>query len=266
MLLLADSSFLARNPWFPGVVVAVALFAISCLINLTLRIRDKQLKTFDYRVISDVPLLLTKNKPERLKLMIGQLEVKEPRVTEICFKNTGNKAIDEDDFLGEPYTITRPDASMLDFNVIAKSHEHLLNPLEHVLNTGTKAMKRGDEEVWIRPRTLNKNDWFTLQIVYDGGSAKTPPIVSGRVRDESRPTAIYPTKAELQEAREWLTIGTMLAASLGVLAYWSFTSEPPGSSHTGAVVMATCAVGVLALALNSWRLRRKRLLKRLGHK
>ena len=241
------------------ILVALILTLGGGLIGRYLRHRDRERKTFDYRIVSDVPLMLTKNKPERLKLTIGNLEVKEPRVTEIRFENTGNKTIDEEDFLGEPYIIRRPDATLLDFNVIEKSSEHLLNhPLEHVLNSGTLADQRGDEEIWIRPRTLNKGDWFTLQVVYDGGSPDSPPIIIGRVRDESRPTAIYTTKQELQANRISLWARIALFTIAGLLLLKIFVDEYPDGNLIPPIIVAVLLIISLGLKCYQWRRERKR--------
>ncbi len=249
-------------------ILAALVIAIgSGLIGRYVRNRNKEIKTFDYRVISDVPLILSKTKPERLKLTVGDLEVKAPRVTEIRFANTGNKTIDEEDFLGEPYVIQRPDAHLLEFNVAASSSEHLLNTPELVINLGAKAKQRGDEEIWLRPRTLNKQDWFIVQIFYDGGTSSNPPTVTGRVKDQSRSTAIYPTKSDLQATRVYLPSGLMFGATLAFLGAWSISAaHARGNSLIVPIIIAVAAAVLIIWSLVAWYRGRQKLFERLGHK
>ncbi|WP_139809753.1 hypothetical protein [Mycobacterium avium] len=88
--LLADS-FLSRNSWLPGVVVAVVLFLITTGLALHWRNRDKDSKHLDYQILSDTPIVTSRDRPEILKVIYGANKVSNPFITELRFKNTGKQ-------------------------------------------------------------------------------------------------------------------------------------------------------------------------------
>lgn len=152
-------SFIERNPWSPGVAAAVVLFVIGTGITLHLRFRDKQSKTLDYRIVSDIPIITSHNKPELLTITFGKRDVQNPILTEVRFMNTGKKVIEPDDYLNE-LIVMRESAKVLDFNITDESEPNLTEHISHTYD--------GTANVVIEPRTLNPGDWFTAQILYDG--------------------------------------------------------------------------------------------------
>ena len=118
---------------------------------------------------------------QKLRVTYGPLEVNDPRVTQVRFKNTGKQVIDEADFLGQPYEIARSNATLLDYNVVEQSTRNLVDKLEQV--------DAKPETLNVYPKTLNRGDWFTVQLIYDGGASDHPPTVTGRIRDRTRESA-----------------------------------------------------------------------------
>ncbi|WP_143119639.1 hypothetical protein [Mycobacterium avium] len=83
--LLADS-FLSRNSWLSGVVVAVVLFLITTGLALHWRNRDKDSKHLDYQILSDTPIVTSRDRPEILKVIYGANKVSNPFITELRSK------------------------------------------------------------------------------------------------------------------------------------------------------------------------------------
>jgi|SRR5271166_227556 len=180
-------------------IAAAVVPVVALVITWLWRHDDRQSKTLDYRVISDTDIVV--NRPEKLKVVYGspEVEVKDPRVTEIRFKNTGNQVIKTDDFL-KPVTMRRPNARILDFAVVEESENDLVE-LE---------MPQPDtpEQVRLFPRTLNSGDWFTVQLVYDGGGSSSDMVFTTRIEGETRKMAAFTATREVarQRRRRWMAI------------------------------------------------------------
>lgn len=172
-------SFIERNPWFPGVAVAVGLFILATCITLFLRHRDKDSKHLDYRVVSDTPIFSGSDRPNHLKVTYFDEPVSDPRVTFIRFKNTGKQVIRPGDVLTK-FTVSRGQAKLLD----AKFMD---GPAWDIAcfdrNTTTNQLE-------LELQTLNARDWFELRLIYDGGVSDRLSI-SGRLDGETRPSAVY---------------------------------------------------------------------------
>jgi hypothetical protein len=137
MLMYADS-YLQRNSTAIGVIATLAVGIIGWLIVWLLWRRDQKSKTLDYRVISDIQILATRDhRPDTLKITLGPLEVQNPFISRIRFKNTGKQVIEASDFL-EPLVILRPSANLIDFRVEDSSEKHLTEKIEHILRTPEK--------------------------------------------------------------------------------------------------------------------------------
>lgn len=189
-VILADS-FLQRNSWLPGVSVAIVLSIIATSITLYLRQKDEASKTLDYGVIDDVPIFSGHDRPEKLRVIYGtadvNTEVNDPRVTRVRFKNTGKQVIDATDFL-ESFAITRPSSKILDVNVFEESEHDLVSISELALSDNESSVK-------FSMKTLNPGDWFTVQLVYDGGEGESI-TVSGRIKGQTRRPEIFSTRDE----------------------------------------------------------------------
>lgn len=235
-MILADD-FLQRNPWVPGVVAAVVLFLIATAINFYLRQRDKESKTFDYRVVSDIPIFFGPNRPADLKVMHFGLEVANPRITRIRFENTGKRVIEETDFL-EPYEIKRGSAEIVDYNIVEQS-EHNLAAVHEIAVGEPQSIK-------ILPKTLNPGDWFILQLVYDCGASENVSI-AGRIKGQTRKSAIYPTDTEFWEINSTpsviMTFG-IIPLFLGIVIY--FVGIPPNRHQIGLLIFALGVVVILS--------------------
>jgi hypothetical protein len=202
-VLLADSSTAIS---IGAAVVAAAAAAITLLASVVWRLRDRQSKTLDYRVISDTDIVISHNRPEKLKVVYGpdEDEVKDPRVTEIRFKNTGKQIIETDDFL-EAVKIRRPNARILDFDVVEQSENHLVDEDKSEL-----VMAQPDRPEYVRlfPRTLNSGDWFTVQLVYDGRGSSSDMVFTTRIKGQTRKIAAFTAASDVARRRRrvWMAI------------------------------------------------------------
>jgi hypothetical protein len=189
--------------------------ALGTLLAMWLwRLRDRQSKTLDYLVISDIDILI--NRPEKLKVVYGsdEVEVKDPRVTEIRFKNTGKQVIETDDFL-EPVIMRRPNARILDFDVVEESDNHLVD--KDTIELVTAEPDR-PEHVQLFPRTLNSGDWFTVQLVYDGGGSSSDMVFTTRIKGQTRKIAAYTRQRDVARRRKrvWMAIGGLGLGAIGI--------------------------------------------------
>jgi hypothetical protein len=194
-------------------VAGVAVPVITLLVMELWRFRDRESKTLDYLVISDTDIVISHNRPEKLKVVYGDGEVKDPRVTEIRFKNTGNQIIEKDDFL-EPVKMIRPNARILDYDVVEQSENHLYEKIELV----TPEPDRPEQHVELFPRTLNSGDWFTVQLVYDGGGSSSDMVFTTRIKGETRKIAALTPESDVarRRLRVWTAIAGLGLGTIGI--------------------------------------------------
>jgi hypothetical protein len=124
---LIAESFIHRNNWLPGVIVAVVLFVLGTGFTVFLRYRDKVSKTLDYQMVSDLSLLV--KRPNNLKVVYYDQEVQNPRVVSLKFVNTGKQVIKEAEFL-EPCVITCKDTKLLDIEIKDESANMLVKTFD----------------------------------------------------------------------------------------------------------------------------------------
>ncbi len=245
-------SFLERNSWLPGVVVAIVLFITGTAVTLYLRRRDKESKTFDYRVISDLPILLARPDNE-LKVTYMNHEVQNPRMLRVRFVNTGKQVIKAADFLN-PYFIRLEGSQLLNTAITEMSAEDLAD------------FAADGQKGWVQLtiKTLNPGDSFTVQMIVD--NEDSPSIsISGRIEGETRKTAIYPTKSELTLTREWFNIGLLVGLAFMVLSgltFFGIGNKP--HHHLAGAIGVSSGVVIIIISAASWHRSRQRLLAGLG--
>ncbi|OCB37264.1 hypothetical protein A5676_18335 [Mycobacterium malmoense] len=253
------ASFLERNSWVPGVVVAVVLFLIGTGITLYLRRRDKDSKHLDYQILSDTPILTRRDHPGILKVVVGSKVVSNPYITEVRFKNTGKQVIEADDFLGR-ISIQRSNAKVLTFNLVGESARNLIDYADLTFESS-------DEEnpVQLKPLTLNSGDWFTVQMIYDSESTVAETIsVTGRIKGQTRPPRLYQDREPMSSVNKTLLstsgILSLILLILGLYAMSQPESVKAASSATTLGLALLTAGGVFwGVALNilwSHRLRK----------
>jgi hypothetical protein len=249
---LLANGFIERNSWVPGVVVAVVLFLITTGLALYWRTRDRDSKHLDYRVISDTPIVVSRRKrPEILKVVYGATEVSNPYVTEVRFKNTGKQVIEPDDFLTPP-AILRRNAKVLDFNIVDESVQGLIDFTGQTVDPPSE-----ENPIDVYPKTLNPGDWFTIQVIYDGGE-DTPVAVTGRIKGQTRPPRVYedreptPTNVKVLLAVA-ASVALIILTAGGYLAHVGNPSHPPSPSagfYAGALaVLGGTIFGVVSGAV-----------------
>lgn len=176
-------SFIERNSWAPGVIVAVVLFVIGTATTLYLRHRDKERKTLDYRTLSNVAVLTnTSSRPERLKILFDSNEARDPFITQIRIQNTGKQVIEPEDFL-TCIQISRESCKILEWGLVEESADGVSGYM------GMTEFSGEDARIDITPGTMNSRDSFTMQIVFDGDK-DAPLRVTSRMRGENRPMQV----------------------------------------------------------------------------
>jgi hypothetical protein len=186
---LFAESFWERNSTAITVIVAIAVAAVGWYLLWYFYEKGKERKHLDYRIVSDIPIIANHKTPEELKVVYGPLELQKPRVTEVRFKNTGKQVIGIPDFLQKPYQILpRPGAKLVDFTVVERPSD-LVEKLELIVSSENKYYD--PDTLLVYPNTLNSDDEFTVQLIYDGGYSSQPPTVKGRIRGETRETTTY---------------------------------------------------------------------------
>lgn len=254
-MLLADG-FVEHNPWAPGVMAAVVLFIVGTGITLYLRRRDKDSKTFDYRVVSNIAIVTSHKRPERLKVVFGTVEVSNPFISQIRFENTGKQVIQPSDFL-DAVTILRPSAKIIDFNIVEESEKNLVRSISQVMPIEKGVQSH--EVIEIEPGTMNPGDWFEAQILYDGESDWAPKV-STRVQGQTRKTGVYLTKQDRSYVRSSLVVAA-ISSVIGIVG--TFAAWLTGPSLDAAKVVAALSplaigmVGLVATAYFQYRRRRK---------
>lgn len=224
---MADS-FIERNEWAPDVLAAVVLFILGTCITLYFRRRDRDSKHLDYQVLSDTPIVTSRDKPEILKVMYGATEVKNPHITEVRFKNTGKQVIESDDFLA-PMAIVRKGAKVLDFNDVDQSESDLIDSMDHIVDPPSE-----NHPVGVNPKTLNRNDWFTIQVIYDVKKHGNV-VVSGRIKGQTRAPRSYQDREPLSVISKLLIGSGLISIAFGVY----FFIRAPEPLHNGKELLAT---------------------------
>ncbi|WP_133054116.1 hypothetical protein [Mycobacteroides saopaulense] len=246
-MLLAED-FVGRNPWVPGVVSAVVLFLVGTGITLYLRQRDKDSKTLDYRVVSNIAIVTSHERPERLKVIFGKLEVTHPFISQIRFENTGKQVIESTDFL-DAVRILRPSAKILDFNIVKESERNLVKGISQVFPIDGGTVQH--EVIEIEPGTMNPGDWFEAQILYDGDSGWVPKV-SVRILGQTRKMGVYLTKQDRSYLRSPFA-ALILSSIIGIVGTFTlWITGPSLAAGEVATALLPLAVSVAALGLASY--------------
>lgn len=243
------ASFLERNSWVPGVIVAVVLFIVGTGITLYLRRKDTDSKHLDYQILSDTPIVTSRDRPEILKVMFGSTEVRNPFITEVKFKNTGKQVIEADDFLA-PIEIKRPHAKVLDFNDVDQSETGLVDHMSRIIDPPAEG-----KVVTVLPQTLNAGDWFTIQVIYDGGEGEVV-TATGRIKGQTRPPQAYQEREGLaSSARNRVLFGaqSLLVISIMIVTVTQGNQTHPNLSWTvRSFLLVLMAIAMIMMGIIVW--------------
>jgi hypothetical protein len=246
-VVLAES-FLERNGTLFQILATVIVAAVAGAGGWWLRSRQRKTKTFDYRVVSDIPIFNVLDRPRDLKVSYQNSDVSDPRVTRIRFRNTGNVEVDASDF-EEDYRIERGNADFLDYTIIESSSRVGALAAISEIGIGTP------QYIKIKPKTLGRGDWFTVQIVFDGGEGESISVV-GRVKNETRPSAIYPSRAQLSYVNNAGKASYVFAAFPLVCAPLAYFTIEPRDWSTPAIFAVVTLLIITIGHVTSWRSRR----------
>ncbi|WP_142280159.1 hypothetical protein [Mycobacterium paraense] len=226
--MLLAASFIERNGTVLQIIAAIIIALATSAFAWLLGRRSRRIITLDYCIVSNVAIIPSEKRPQHLKMMIGDTEVANPFVTEVEFKNTGNKAIRKDDFL-QPIEIYRPDSKIVDWNIVCESADGLVNDIGMSLRPLPPPER---EFIRILPETLNRKDCFIVQIVYDGGSNAKPEI-SVRIEDEWREIREYQSS---RRVATWFIVQAFIAAFSGLIAGVLLSAAIDSSSRPASIL------------------------------
>ncbi|ORA61084.1 hypothetical protein BST23_22345 [Mycolicibacterium elephantis] len=255
-MLLAES-FIERNGTVFQILAAVLLAALTGLATWYLAHRNKATKTLDYCILSDLAIVSSDNRPDRLKIMLGTVEVNNPFVTLIRFKNTGKQVIEPDDYL-DPIQICRREAAIRDWSIADESERNLADDIGLVMPV--VGDNEFDEHVAIKPNTLNPGDWFDVQIIYDG-SLQCRPEVTTRIKSQTRKMQEYQPKSLIDARRRTfaLVAGAMLGLIGGFLSSMAIANDHSTAlSVTSMMALLGTAVAMMIGGISAIRLERLR--------
>ena len=136
--------------------VTVILSIIACAVSILLYFKSRMRKSLTYLLVSEAPLLETKDQIKHdVKITYQQEEVWNIHLLEIGFLNDGNMPISKQDFLR---------GISLEFNPEAK-----------ILEVRTEDSSPKNLQIWfdrktrnimdIKPELLNPKEWFILRIL-----------------------------------------------------------------------------------------------------
>ena len=239
-VLLAES-FIERNGTLLQILAAVVIAVVSAVGGWLLRRHNQQTKTFDYRVVSDLPILSNRPDDDDLKVTYMGEEVSHPRIVRVRFASTGKQVIRDTDFLDE-YVLRVRGSALLDVIVTDETGSNLV---EWVAD-GRDPL---DGRITLAIHTLNPGDTFTIQMIVDGQNDTQIGLVSGRIEGESRPTSIEPTKMQLDDATAIGPGGTVAGILFALLGFLLISSEETsGKVKAGLVVVGLifAAAGLVA--------------------
>jgi len=209
-LLAASEDFLDRNSWITGIAVPVLVGIAVLAIERYWHSRDRSAKTFDYCVISDLPILSHRPEDKDLKVTYLGDELENPRVVQVSFANSGSQIIRPSEILA-PYILNLHDAFLVSAVVVRSSRPNLVN-IEAICDSG-------EHGILLQLETLNAGDNFTLQLIVDSDGPINTEL-SGCVEEESRPPGWLTTERHKRLlATEIIAslAGAISALTLGVL-------------------------------------------------
>jgi hypothetical protein len=248
-VLLADS-FLERNGTLFQILATVLLAALGGLGGWWLRSRNKQSKTFDYRVASDVAILSHRPNDNELHVTYMGEELYNPRVVRVQFANTGTKVIRPSEIL-EQYVLTVHNAWLVSSTMVHSSRASLAT-------FEAASSDTGEHTVRLTLATLNPGDNFTLQLIVDSENPVKTSI-SGCAEEETRPPGWLTTERHrrLLTVEVWSSlVGALFMVSTGVLLFLTEKGKWFGLAAAAVLTIAGLLTGFGSLGAFSDRRRR----------
>lgn len=204
---LMAQSFVERNGSLLQIIAAVLIWILGGVVGYLVYRYRRSRKTFDYRVISDLPILSHRPDDEGLKVTYNGVDVANPRMFRIRFTNTGNKPIKQDDFLDE-YVVTLENADLKSVSIVDQSVPNLAGFQIQDRDPATR-------KITLSSRTLNPRNTFTVQMIVDSVEDVEVDIF-GRILDESRPSRVEITKQERSDIYANIVGFSLVSAIIGV--------------------------------------------------
>lgn len=251
-MLLADS-FIERNGSLLQIVASVVLALAAGVFGWWRGYKDRRSKTFDYCLLSDVPILSHRPDDAFLKVTYMDEEVDNPRIVRVRFANTGTDVIRAPEVL-DAYVLT-VNARIVTMMISEQSSRSLAS-FELAVPDYPAC------EVHLTLSTLNSGDNFTLQMIVD---SESPPeiTVAGRIEGQSRHSKRELPEAEIaSRTRNFWTLG-VLGVGLALAVGLDLWMSPNDGIFTRAVA-ALAATGAIVIVAQSWMLaiRERRTLLR----
>lgn len=256
-MLLAES-FLERNGTLFQILAGFVFMLGAAGLTWYLGQRKKESKTFDYRVVSDLPILSHRPDDNELKVTYLDEELHNPRVLQVKFGNTGTEVIRASEVL-EEYVLEVHDARLVVAEMVYSSATNLAR-FEAVI------AEDGQHGVRLHLGTLNPGNNFTLQMIVD---SEEPPKVtlSGRMEGQTRGPAMLLTYEERMAPRWLFSSGALVSGLFALLGIASLiyvhSGHPTGRQAIYAYVFASAPLMIAILMFTfacalAWRGHRER--------
>ncbi len=155
------------------------LAAVAIAVTITIFLITRKRKTLDVEFIDDVRILSERASDMRddIVVTVGKLQLKDPRILTVRYRNTGNQEIVADDFLGGGITTTDKSGPVITSQLVAVSDEAI-----HSVESGLAPHKSYYVDC------LNPGDYLQVQYILDMAGADDKPFAPVcRVKGATRP-------------------------------------------------------------------------------
>jgi hypothetical protein len=114
------------------------------------------------------------------------VEFEDPRIVTLRVRNTGKKAITEEDFAaGQPIMIVNQGAETADVQITDKSPELRDDTIDIAVDYEQEPDSRDLGKITLLPKLVNPGEWFDVQILYSSFARNLS--VTARFADQRRP-------------------------------------------------------------------------------
>ena len=230
---------------------ATVLAVIGIGVSVYLALRDRERKTLDFHVASDVHLLSAhaRRLGSSLRLEFAGLEVVDPRILTIRIRNSGTRAIVSDDY-ETPICIEYEKNPPIDVSVVACAPDSGLSNLKE-----DPEVRPASAHVAYLPSLMNAGEWFDVQLLSDGPHGEIR--VTARFANQDRPMR------DLADSLALLSFGrgTIFGVAALVVVAGVVVAVTSDNAVVGFMVSFTASAIVVSLGAMVYGIRSSRVLK-----
>jgi hypothetical protein len=165
------------------------LGVIGVVVSTIAWVQQRQPKQLDYEIRSDIRLMNPRARDLQLRVTnMNGLGFEDPRIMTLRIRNTGKKAVSEEDFIGgQPIIIVseEPPTPTVEAQLTDRS-PGLPDDIAEVTVDLDQEMDSPDFGIIrIEPKLLNSGEWFDVQILFENSPGDVS--VTARFADQRRP-------------------------------------------------------------------------------